>query len=118
MQRSKGEAITIAELQASKPVTLTLYHNARDRRAEPYLVRQRIEPSTLQQDIQWDGNCSQTLGRCWCDRGGGAARDLAGVREVGLPVFGWGAVPGHGRRFQHHALQYACDCWAATHSSR
>ncbi|MBV7336904.1 hypothetical protein KFU94_53480 [Chloroflexi bacterium TSY] len=27
---------------------------------------------------------------------GGTARDLAGIREVGIPVFGWGAVPGHG----------------------
>jgi regulator of RNase E activity RraA len=27
----------------------------------------------------------------------GTVRDLDGIREVGLPVFGWGAVPGHGR---------------------
>ena len=27
---------------------------------------------------------------------GGAVRDLIGIRQVGLPVWGWGAVPGHG----------------------
>jgi len=26
----------------------------------------------------------------------GTARDLVGIRQVGLPVWGWGAVPGHG----------------------
>ena len=27
---------------------------------------------------------------------GGTVRDLIGIRQVGLPVWGWGAVPGHG----------------------
>jgi regulator of RNase E activity RraA len=26
----------------------------------------------------------------------GTVRDLGGIREVGLPMFGWGTVPGHG----------------------
>ena len=26
----------------------------------------------------------------------GSARDLAGIRAVGLPIWGWGTVPGHG----------------------
>ncbi|MBI2505769.1 MAG: RraA family protein [Candidatus Latescibacteria bacterium] len=35
----------------------------------------------------------------------GTVRDLAGIRRVGLPVFAWGTVPGHGAfhltRFNH-----------------
>ena len=27
---------------------------------------------------------------------GGTIRDLAGIRQVGLPVWAWGTVPGHG----------------------